>query len=356
MWQHMLPTAHSPASVVRVPRAKSRCADTQCPLRAGDRGQWLLFLRSSMDHQRHRRPRSNSWAHGWATLCPTAPNSTAPPRPVSALTASPPPVSASSARAMPPPAAASRVNPTLASRSSAPSPVAANSNAALLGLGTAGPGVQGQSTGGHGTVGTITTSDGTHAAVLGYVQPGGNAFGVRGSIPSGCDGLGGGVRWRCDGQRGAAGLRLPEECGGQAPEGQHLPSLVLRGSAGELVRGLWRGTLAGDKADITLDPDFAALVHVDDYHVFVTAHGPQHLHIAQQSATGFSVVATAIGGAAGGPKPAEGGGTFAWRVVAKRKDIAGERLAKVPPPPPLQPVKAFTVPETPTAKPPTTKP
>jgi hypothetical protein len=113
--------------------------------------------------------------------------------------------------------------------------------------------------------------------------------------------------------------------------------------------------LAVDRADITLDSDFAALVHVEHFHVFVPTQGPQQPHIARQSATEFSVVAIAIGDAAGGPKPAEGGGTFSWRVVAKRKDIVGERLAKVAPPP-LQPVKAFTVPEPPAAKPPTKKP
>ena len=233
---------------------------------------------------------------------------------------------------------------------------AANGNAALLGLGTAGPGVQGQSTGGHGTVGTITSSDGTHAAVLGYVQPGGNAFGVRGSIPAGATGLAGVF----DGDVTVNGaLRVygsPKSAAVKHPNDNTYRLLYCVESPESWFEDFGEGTLAGNKADITLDPDFAALVHVDDYHVFVTAHGPQHLHIAQQSATGFSVVATTIGGAAGGPKPAEGGGTFAWRVVAKRKDIAGERLAKVAPPPPLQPVKAFTVPETPTAKPPTTKP
>jgi hypothetical protein len=97
-----------------------------------------------------------------------------------------------------------------------------------------------------------------------------------------------------------------------------------------------RGTLAGDKAEIALDPDFAALVHADDYHVFLTAHGPQQLYVPQQSATGFTVMAISGATQAGGPKPAAGGGTFSYRVVAKRKDIAGERLAKVAPPPALK--------------------
>jgi hypothetical protein len=42
--------------------------------------------------------------------------------------------------------------------------------------------------------------------------------------------------------------------------------------------------------------------------------------------------------------------------VAKRKDIAGARLAKVAPPPLMKPVTPFAVPETPEPKPPSKKP
>jgi hypothetical protein len=118
-----------------------------------------------------------------------------------------------------------------------------------------------------------------------------------------------------------------------------------------------RGTLAAGKADIKLDPDFAALVHADDYYVFLTPEGPQQLYVSQRTATGFTVTALPGVSAGGGLARPEGAvGAFAYRVVAKRKDIVGERLAKVDAPPPLKPVTPFTVPATPEAKPPATKP
>jgi len=86
-------------------------------------------------------------------------------------------------------------------------------------------------------------------------------------------------------------------------------------------------------------------------------HGAQHLHVPERTARGFSVVATPSGGGqAGGPKRPEGGGTFTYRVVARRKDIVGERLAKVAPPTPPKVPTAFTIPETPEVKPPPKKP
>ena len=48
------------------------------------------------------------------------------------------------------------------------------------------------------------------------------------------------------------------------------------------------GTLAGGKADIKLDADFAALIHTEDYHVFLTSHGDYHIHTPQRGASGFS--------------------------------------------------------------------
>ena len=108
------------------------------------------------------------------------------------------------------------------------------------------------------------------------------------------------------------------------------------------------GTITGGKAEITLDPDFAAVVDTSKLHVFCFAHDANHaLHLAGRTATGFvvgaspSAVAVAAGKTAG-----DLNGTFTYRVVAKRKDVAAPRLAKfavpqaitapalvVPPPP-----------------------
>jgi hypothetical protein len=75
------------------------------------------------------------------------------------------------------------------------------------------------------------------------------------------------------------------------------------------------------KVEVRLDPDFAALVEVDGYHVFITPYGESKgLFVAERYATGFRVCE-------------QQGGTnnvsFAYRVVAKRKDIVADRLAKM---------------------------
>ncbi len=227
-----------------------------------------------------------------------------------------------------------------------------NGHAAVLGKGTAGPGVQGQSASGHGLIGYTTATDG-HAALIGYAQTAG-AVGLIGVAP-GSAGHWAGVFYGDVHVNGTASAPVHTAVAKLPSDGTYR-SLYSTTSPEAWVEDFGRGTLAGDKADIKLDANFAALVHTDDYHIFVTAHGPQHLHIEQQNATGFRVVATAIGGAVGGPKPAEGGGTFAWRVVAKRKDITGERLAKVAVPSALKAVTPFAVPETPEPKPPSKKP
>jgi len=81
-----------------------------------------------------------------------------------------------------------------------------------------------------------------------------------------------------------------------------------------------KAKLVGGKADVKLDADFAAIVHSDDYHVFLTAYGNTNgLHVASQGARGFTVEEHNGG---------KGSLTFSWRGMAKRKDITGERLAK----------------------------
>ncbi len=228
-------------------------------------------------------------------------------------------------------------------------------NAGVLGAGTAGPGVQGQSSTGHGLVGTTAATDGQHAALIGSVQPGGNAIGVRGSLPAGAGGFAGVFDGPVIVNGAFQVFGAPKSAAVKHPDNTYR-LLYCEEAPESWFADYGQGTLVGGKAEITLDPDFAALVHTDTYHVFLTAHAAQHLHVGQRTATGFSVVATVLGGAAGGPPPSEGGGTFSWRVVAKRKDIVGERLAKVAAPPPLKPVQAFMVPETAEGKPPTKKP
>ena len=74
----------------------------------------------------------------------------------------------------------------------------------------------------------------------------------------------------------------------------------------------------------------------------------QHLSVTQRTGTGFTVKADAELATLKGKQACELDGTFSWRVVAKRKDIQGERLAKVLlPPEPQRP--NLPAPETPPA-------
>ena len=91
------------------------------------------------------------------------------------------------------------------------------------------------------------------------------------------------------------------------------------------------GTLAGGKAAVALDPDFAALVHTDDYHVFVTEAngGHHHLSVSGKHAGGFAVEADAEVAKLKGLALSALNGTFSWRVVARRKDVAQKRLPAI---------------------------
>ncbi len=95
------------------------------------------------------------------------------------------------------------------------------------------------------------------------------------------------------------------------------------------VEDFGEGTLANGVAEVSLEKDFAALIHTDRYHVFLTPHGDHHLHVAQRHDGGFSVAADTALATLKGKKASELTGTFSWRVVAKPKTTANvERLAR----------------------------
>lgn len=81
-----------------------------------------------------------------------------------------------------------------------------------------------------------------------------------------------------------------------------------------------KGLLTDGEATVTLDPAFTALSDMTDYHVFVTVYD-QHdeLMVSDRTDASFRVSA----------RDCTNNSSFSWRVVAKRKDIAGTRLAKV---------------------------
>ncbi len=89
------------------------------------------------------------------------------------------------------------------------------------------------------------------------------------------------------------------------------------------------GTVTGGKATVALDPDFAAVVDTSNLHVFITETGGHNgLHVASKSATGFTVNASESLARAAGTSASATNGAFSYRVVAKRKDVTAERLAK----------------------------
>jgi len=114
------------------------------------------------------------------------------------------------------------------------------------------------------------------------------------------------------------------------PDGSHRRLYFLE-SPESWFEDFGRGTLVCGEATVTLDPDFAAVVDASNYHVFLTAYDSEsYLNVVDRSVKGFRVRAN---------QAAEG--TFSWRVVAKRKDIAAPRLATVDVP------KAPTLPDVP---------
>ncbi len=96
--------------------------------------------------------------------------------------------------------------------------------------------------------------------------------------------------------------------------------------------------LVSGRAQVTLDPDFAAVVHNDKYLIYLTPEGDcKGLYVASKSASGFEV------------RELQGGTStlsFNYRVMARRKDIPGPRLEKVKLP---EPIKELVKPEVPKA-------
>ena len=102
------------------------------------------------------------------------------------------------------------------------------------------------------------------------------------------------------------------------PDGSHR-RLYCMESPESWFEDFGRGTLVCGEAVVPLDRDFAAVVDAAEYHVFLTGHdGRFDLSVSDQTANGFRVRASD-----------RADGTFSWRVVAKRKDIAGVRFEPV---------------------------
>jgi len=78
--------------------------------------------------------------------------------------------------------------------------------------------------------------------------------------------------------------------------------------------------LVSGQAEIKLDPEFVAVVNSNDYHVFITEYEDNNaLYVTKRTSTGFGVRA----------KASTASSVFSYRVVARRKDIAGPRFERV---------------------------
>ena len=202
------------------------------------------------------------------------------------------------------------------------------------GPGAGGFGVYGLSAKGHGLVGAVASAGA--AAVVGATN------GVAGAYAAAFYGpvIVGGDLTVVGGAKSAA---VPH------PDGSHRRLYCLE-SPESWFEDFGTGRLECGRAEIAIDPDFAAVVDLSDYHVFLTGRGGDDLlHVREQVASGFVVEANRTFAALQGKEDHDLNGAFSWRVVAKRKDITGARLEPVtiPPAPILPPVSEIPTVELP---------
>jgi hypothetical protein len=205
-----------------------------------------------------------------------------------------------------------------------------NSSFAGPGPGAGGFGVYGLSAKGHGLVGATAAAGG--AAVVGATNgvAGAWAAAFYGPVIIGGDLLVVG---------GAKSAAVP------FPDGTNRQLYCVE-SPESWFEDFGTGMLVNGKAEIAIEAGFGAVAEVENYHVFLTAYDSDHLlHVTKRTSKGFTVEANAALAALQGQNKVDLTGTFSWRVVAKRKDIVGERLAKVsmPPEPVLPPVQDRTM-------------
>jgi len=192
-----------------------------------------------------------------------------------------------------------------------------------------GSGVNGFSDAGVGVRGYSTSKYGVSAdGNIGVVGRGGS-IGVLGysTFGSGVFGLsdGGGLAGRFEGNvnvhgdfnviaPGVKGALVPH------PDGSHR-QLYCMESPESWFEDFGEGKLIKGNARVQLDSGFASVVKTNTYHVFLTPYGDSNgLYVARRSKGGFEVKEQRNG---------KSSLSFSYRIVAKRKDIEGKRLAKV---------------------------
>jgi hypothetical protein len=104
------------------------------------------------------------------------------------------------------------------------------------------------------------------------------------------------------------------------PDGSHRQLYCIE-SPESWFEDFGEARLVDGKAEVRLEPGFAALIKLKNYQVFLTPYGDcKGMFVTKRAATGFRVTEQ------------QGGSSnvrFAYRVVAKRKDVVARRLAIV---------------------------
>jgi hypothetical protein len=210
-----------------------------------------------------------------------------------------------------------------------------------------GVGVQGESAGGYGVLGLIYNSNKNAVAMFGENQstytggaPGNGGFGLYGysarghglvgatgtanaaAVVGATNGIAGAYAATFYGPvivTGALTVLGPKSAAVPHPDGSRRLVYCVE-SPESWFEDFGTGQLDCGQAHVAIDPNFAAIANMDDYHVFVTVYDQHNdLMVSDRTPGGFRVRAKDDAGSAG----------FSWRIVAKRKDIVGERLATI---------------------------
>jgi len=168
----------------------------------------------------------------------------------------------------------------------------------------------GQGAGVHGL-----SSDPNGNGVIGDANTGSAAYGIWGRSTSGFAGFFDGAV-RINGSLDVTGTKSALV---SMPDGSH-KRLYCMEAPESWFEDFGLGELVNGRAEITLDPDFVAVSNSSNYHVFLTEYEDNNsLYVTQRTRTGFGVCA----------KGTPANGTFSFRVVARRRDVAGARFEKV---------------------------
>jgi hypothetical protein len=172
----------------------------------------------------------------------------------------------------------------------------------------------------------IYATSGSSDAIAGYAQEGGSA--VVGYSPNGTAGLFLGPVF----VTGALTVYGPKSAAVRHPDGSHR-RLYSMESPQSWLEDFGTGELHEGTGEVQIDRDFAQLVDIHEYYVFLTPlDGCRGLYVSNKSPTSFEV-----------REAQQGTHTlkFDYRLVAKRRDIEGRRLERVSDPSAF----AFSMPE-----------